>query len=145
MFSIKRLTRDDLFQLALLYKELSDKGTDMEKMQDIFEKINSDSQYLLVGVKNSDGELVGSILAVVCHDVLGECRPFMVIDNVIVKSGFRGLGIGKKLIEYVEAFAKEKNCYSISFVSSCRRKESHKFYAAQGYATDFVQGFKKYL
>jgi predicted N-acetyltransferase YhbS len=145
MVTVDRITRDDLCELAKLYEELIGKPTDLERMFESFEKIEKSSEYILIGAKDEKGNLLGSILGVICFDVLGECRPFMVIDNVIVKNGFRGLGVGRKLINYMEAVARTRNCYSIMLVSSFRRKEAHEFYEAVGYANDFVRGFKKYL
>jgi len=145
MITVDRITRDDLCELAKLYEELIGKPTDLEKMVESFEKMEKSSEYILIGAKDEKGNLVGSILGVICFDVLGECRPFMVIDNVIVKDGFRGVGVGRKLINFMESVARAKNCYSIMLVSSLRRKESHKFYEAVGYDKDFVRGFKKYL
>lgn len=69
----------------------------------------------------------------------------MVLENVIVKNSCRGLGIEKKLMEYIEDFSRKESCYYIIFVSSKTRKEAHKFYESLGYNLDAVQGFKKYL
>ena len=84
-------------------------------------------------------------MAIICHDVVGECRPFMVLENVIEKSSCRGKGIGKKLISYIEDYAREKKCYYIFFVSSFDRKSAHKFYESLGYNMDVVKGFKNFF
>jgi len=74
-----------------------------------------------------------------------ECKPFMVIENVIVKSAWRGRGIGVRLMEAIEETGRQRECYFTMFVSGGHRKEAHQFYEAIGYDLDFVQGFKKYL
>ncbi len=144
MITINRLEDSDLPSLSSLYEELSDKKTDLNKLKKSFEWINSNSDYLLIGAKD-DKILVGSLMSIVCHDVVGECRPFMVLENVIVKSSCRGKGIGKKLISYIENYAKNKNCYYIFFISSSERKRAHQFYESLGYDIDIVKGFKKFL
>jgi len=77
--------------------------------------------------------------------MLGDCKPFMFIESVIVSTKYRGKGIGRKLIEEIELQAKRRDCYLIQFVSSGYRKEAHKFYEAVGYKLGFVEGFRKIL
>ncbi|MFD2877411.1 GNAT family N-acetyltransferase [Paenibacillus rhizoplanae] len=62
-----------------------------------------------------DGELLGSLMGIVCQDLVGDCRPFMVIENVVVSSRARRQGLGKKLMTAIEAIAHERDCYYIIF------------------------------
>jgi len=144
MIDIVRIKRNDLADLALLFEELSGKRTDINKMHQNFELIEKNENYYVLGAK-CDGKLVGSLMGIICRDLVGECKPFIVIENVIVSNEFRGKGIGKKLMTEIERLAKEKNCYYTMFVSGIQRKEAHKFYESVGYKLDEVQGFKKYL
>lgn len=145
MITIDKIKRSDLVELASLYEELLGEKTNMENMKESFSRIDSNPDYMLVGAKDSEEKLLGSVLGIICHDIVGECKPFMVIDNVIVKSGCRGLGVGKKLMTFIEDYARERGCYYTIFVSSSYRKEAHKFYESIGYDNDLVRGFKKYL
>jgi ribosomal protein S18 acetylase RimI-like enzyme len=144
MIEIKRIESNDLKDLSLLFEELSGKKTDFEIMVKNFEWINKNEDYIILGA-NYNGELVGSLMGIICHDLVGECKPFMVIENVIVSNNLRGKGIGKKLMTEIEKIGKERNCYYIMFVSGSQRKDAHKFYESLGYKLDEVQGFKKYL
>lgn len=145
MLTIDRIKESDLADLICLYEELSGKKTDMRKLKESFHYIDSNPDYLLIAAKGDDGQLLGSLLGIICHDVVGECRPFMVLENVVVKSDFRGVGVGKELMNYIEDAACKNNCYYIMFVSSMDRKEAHAFYQSLGYSITAVQGFKKYL
>ncbi len=144
MIEIVKIKRNDLPDLALLFKELSGKETDINKMLQCFELMEKNQGYYVLGAIYN-GILVGSLMGIICLDLVGECQPFMVIENVIVSSEFRGIGIGKKLMIEIERVAKEKNCSYTMFVSGTKRKEAHKFYESLGYNLDEVQGFKKYL
>lgn len=144
MIEIKRIEYDDLADLSLLLEELSGKKTNFNIMAKNFEWMEKNEDYFVLGAKH-DGKLVGSLMGIICHDLVGDCEPFMVIENVIVSSKYRGQGIGKKLMNEIEKIAKEKDCYYIMFVSGAQRKEAHKFYESLGYKFDEVQGFKKYL
>jgi GNAT superfamily N-acetyltransferase len=68
--------------------------------------------------------------------------PFLVIEDVIVKDRNRGKGIGRKLMESLDEFAKNKNCAYAVLVSSAFRKGAHQFYEKAGF-TDSVIGFRK--
>jgi len=145
MITIKKIIYNDLGDLASLYEELIERQTNLQKFNESFDLINSDKNYILIGAKDDNGNLVGSLLGIICKDLGGECRPYIIVENVIVKRGCRGMGIGKVLMSFIEDFARKKNCYFTMLVSAFRRKDSHKFYEAIGYANDVVKGFKKYL
>lgn len=145
MITINEIIYDDLSDLANLYEELLERKTNFPKFKESFDLINSDKNYILIGAKDDNKILVGSLLGIMCKDLGGDCRPYIIVENVIVKSSCRGMGIGKLLMRFIENFDRNKNCYFTMLVSAFRRKDSHKFYESIGYANDVVKGFKKYL
>ncbi len=140
---ITKVTFADLEQLSGLYTELTGENSNKSKMETVFNKINSDKNCILLCAKQN-GMLVGSVYAVICKDLTGKCNPFMIVENVIVKSSMQNKGIGKLLMNSLEEFAKRKNCSYIFLVSASHRKQAHQFYHRLGYNVD-VKGFKKYL
>ncbi|AKA69552.1 GNAT family N-acetyltransferase [Clostridium scatologenes] len=145
MITISRITYDDLNDLSNLYEQLLGKKANFEKFRDKFALINSDKNYTLIGAKDDNNNLVGSLLGIICQDLGGDCKPFMVIENVIVKNNCRGRGIGKLLMSFIEGIARREECYFTMLVSAFSRKGAHKFYESIGYDNDVVKGFKKYL
>ena len=141
---IKPVTVEVLPQLALLFEELSGNQTNIAKMAENFEWMQLNDDYILLGAF-LDQKLVGSLMGIICRDLVGECKPFMVIENVIVSGEFRGRGIGKELMLAIEKIGIERGCYYVIFVSGAKRIEAHRFYESLGYRLDEVQGFKKYL
>jgi len=144
MIEIRALKEEDIPCLSVLLEELSDEKSDIEKMKHNFVMMNNDPAYILLGAFSGD-ILAGSLMGIVCHDLVGACRPFMVIENVIVAGNYRGKGIGRKLINAIEEAGRTRNCYYAMFVSGMKRKDAHAFYKSAGYAMDMVKGFKKYL
>ncbi len=138
------IQESDLHELGTLYEELIDKKTNFEKLLENYENLIDNGQYFLIGAK-SEGKLVGSLMGIKCYDLVGECYPFMVVENVIVSESQRGMGIGRKLFERIEEIATENDCSYIFFVSSDYRDGAHKFYESIGYTKDKVRGFKKFL
>lgn len=145
MITIKPIAISDLERYATLCDELFGSKTSVVQLESALTKIISSSDYILVGAKNEDGDLLGSVMGITCIDTVGECRPFMVLENLVVSSKCRRLGIGKLLVEYIEKQAREKNCYFIMLMSLIKRKEAHQFYEALGYSNDIARGYKKYL
>ena len=141
---ISKIEFSDLPDLAALYKKLVDKQTDIEKMQKSFQRIEMDSNYWVLGARNQ-GRLVGSAMGIICHDLVGACRPFMVIENVIVKGDSRNQGVGKRLMSALEHQAICRECYYAILVSSNNQHLAHDFYTANGYDSKTYRGFKKYF
>jgi len=144
VISIDPIEHEDLEKLSLLYEELIGSQSDLVKMQAQFTIMKSNANYRLTGIK-VDGELAGSVMGIVCQDLVGDCRPFMVIENVVISHKFRSLGLGRKIMNEMENIAKLADCYYIIFVSSAYRKDAHKFYESLGYKLDEVQGFRKMI
>lgn len=90
-------------------------------------------------------ELFGSVMGILCQDTVGECRPFVVLENLIVSPKYRKMGLGKRLIIFIEDWARENNSYFVMFMSLAKRTEAHAFYESLGYSQEISSGFKKYL
>ncbi|SMC82162.1 GNAT family N-acetyltransferase [Sporomusa malonica] len=146
MITIKNIELADLEQYAALCEELFESKTNTTRLKTILQKISANPDYILIGTIDAESQqLLGAVMGIVCMDTVGECRPFMVIENVVVSQKSRRLGIGKKLMSYIEDRARERNCYFTMFTSTAKRKEAHAFYESIGYPKGVVQGFKKYL
>ena len=145
MLTISPIEKPDLEQLASLYKELTGTETDLLLMDAMFKKIADNPDYILIGAKDEEQRLLGSVMGIVCTDIVGACRPFMVLENVIVDPESRRQGVGAQLVSRIERYAAERNCSYIMLVSLAKRKEAHAFYESMGYGLGVVQGFKKYL
>ena len=106
--------------------------------------MKSNPDYVVLVAKEGDS-VIGSVMGVICHDLVGDCNPFMVVENVIVRSDLREKGIGRSLMERMEEIATVNMCNYIMFVSRSDRKDAHGFYQSVGYGLNVVQGFKKFL
>jgi GNAT superfamily N-acetyltransferase len=145
MLRVEKITADDLPALAGLYDQLFKEATDRGRMKDVFHTLNGRDDYYLLGAKTESNLLVGSIMGVVCLDLLRQCRPFMAMENMVVDESWRGNGAGKRLLAELESIARSRNCIFIQFCSSSFRKPAHQFYKACGYDLNEVQGFRKFL
>lgn len=144
IMDIGPLTEDDLPQLLALQAELLDETGDLDRMRALLAVIRLDHNYALLGVKK-DGRLVGALAGIVCHDLIGSCIPFMVIENVIVTEPLRHRGVGRMLMTAAEKIAQTRGCRYIMLVSARTREQAPAFYHSMGYASAPYRGFKKTL
>lgn len=138
MVTVEMLKKEEIPALLELYKALVPHDLSPEKAEHAFDEMRANSEYLLLAAKE-DGELLGSMLGICCQSLT---MPFLVVEDVIVKDGVREKGIGRKLMEALDEFAKNRNCAYAILVSSAFRTGAHQFYEKVGY-TDSVVGFRK--
>jgi predicted N-acetyltransferase YhbS len=135
---IEKLNIDDIPNLLKLYDELISFESSLDKSIETYKEMLMDENYFLI-VAKEDTKIVGSVLGIYCKCLV---MPFLVIEDVIVKDGLRGKGIGRELMETMDEFAKTKDCSYAILVSSDYRKKAHKFYENIGFI-DGVRGFRK--
>lgn len=144
MMHIQTVARTQLDELAELYTELDQSETNIERLRERFIALQSNPDYTFIGAVD-DGKLVGSVMGIRCYDLTGQCRPFMVLENMIVSKSYHRKGIGQILVEAVEKIAIESDCHSVVLISSAWRTDSHQFYEKLGFTKDAVYGFIKPL
>jgi len=144
LVEIGRLTEDDLPCLAELYREFWGEGSSLELMRVTFRRLATNPNYIFL-IAKIDGYVAGSVMGIVCDELYGECKPFMLVEDVIVGKDFRRKGIGTVLMRRLEDHAAERKCNYIIFVTERERTEAHQFYKSLGYELDAYKGFKKRL
>ena len=77
-----------------------------------YNEIKDNQKYVILCAK-IDGQIVGSVLGVICNELFGQCNPFMVLEDVAVLKTHRRLGIAKQLMIQIEEYAKAAKCSMI--------------------------------
>ncbi len=98
----------------------------------------------IIFVAEYNGEAAGYI-----HAADYECTYCDSLKNIMaiaVDERYRGKGIGRKLLETAEGWAKSCGCSGVRLVSGCERTQAHKFYLHCGYtlrkeAKNFIKYF----
>ena len=98
-----------------------------------------DSEDHFLAVAREGDKILGTVTGVCCHILLSS---FLAIEDMVVREEYRGMGIGKQLMEAMDEFAVRRGCLYGILVSSGFRKEAHKFYEKQGFEEE-VRGFRK--
>lgn len=131
VITIRRAKEEDAHRLF----EINDKAfgyyyPEEKTKQRLEEILKSQNNCILVACEKE--QVIGYI-----HGVDYECIYADSLKNIMalaVDEAYRGLGIGRKLLEGIEAWAKETGCEGIRLVSGFNREKAHEFYLHCGYA-----------
>ena len=142
--NISPITESDLPELAVLYQQLIPNEISVDKMKAVLNR-HKDNPYHIVLSAKIEGQLVGSLLAVLCEMLFGQCKSFMVVEDVVVDEAYRRNGVGAALMQHIEDYARKNNCSYIMLITDTDRVGSQQFYKSLGYVTDEYCAFKKQL
>lgn len=138
---IRKAEQHDAESLSELFLEFVDSRSNIDQMKRQIEKISKMPNYYIV-VASRDGRVIGTAMGIVCYDLVGNCDPFLLIENVVVGELERGSGVGTMLINSMEEFALSHNCNFIILASSENRVRAHIFYEHLGFIGE-KRGFIK--
>jgi ribosomal protein S18 acetylase RimI-like enzyme len=139
---IREMQIEDVKPLSALYYQFWNEGSDIVKMKDKFTQLQHNDAYILLCAFESE-KLVGSVMGIVCEELYGECKPFLVVENMIVDNNFRRKGIGKALFTELEKRAKTRLCTQIILVTETNRENACRLYESVGFHTTANKGYKK--
>ena len=141
---IRDLQFEDIESLSKLYFQFWNEDSDIHKMKDKFKQLrNSDSYILLCAEENN--ALIGSLMGIICEELYGDCKPFLLVENMVVDGTQRKKGIGRALFVELEKRAKSKGCTQIILVTETERKDACGFYESIGFHPTANKGYKKKL
>ena len=115
----------------------------IQDYQRVFAEMNALPGYQLL-VAEEDGKIIGTTVLAILPGFAHGVSPFAVVEYVVVDDNHRKQGIGKLLMDYVVARAREAGCYKIMLTSDNRRTGAHRFYEAIGFQAS-AHGFRLYL
>jgi len=109
---IRELRKDDLWNgfLTTLDSLRQTSGIDRNKAEEVFEKINSNPDHIIV-VAELDGKIVGSTTLLIEPKFIHGGGLVGHIEDVVVDKNFQGQRIGEKIIKFLLEFAKNRGCY----------------------------------
>ena len=139
---LRKAKVSDAQALAGLLSELVDEPSNLCALEKQLAAIQDDPRYCLL-VAEYHGKLAGTVMGVLCRAFCGGCRPFMVVENMVVSPKFRRMQVGKQLFMRLEEWAGENGCAYAILVSSSHLSGAHQFYEQLGYARH--AGFRKYF
>lgn len=114
------------------YNELAEKGLIENSIEYKQKIVNEGDSGIYVAKKN--GDLVGYILISVSErPPVFKIREKLSVRELFVKEGFRGEGIGKKLIKKAEDYAEKRDISFISLSVDLPNEDAYGFYRSLGF------------
>ena len=141
---IRKLEHGDLVALAELYEQLGGEKSNLSAMIKTFGELERRDDYVFLCAE-LEGQPAGSVMGIICGELYGDCRPFMVVEDMIIDRRHRNKGIGKALIGELQAVAKRAGCYQMLLITDSRRETAVSFYTSLGFVCEGYTGFKKKL
>jgi ribosomal protein S18 acetylase RimI-like enzyme len=127
---VRKVEIRDVRGIAPLCSQLGYPCTVEEISGRIIELLNDDEHVIFVAV-NSEGNIVGWIHSYIYKLFYAERAAE--IGGLVVDESARRLGVGRKLMNAVEAWARLMDCVVLGLRSNSKRVEAHKFYQDIGY------------
>lgn len=141
---VRAMTEDDLPQVADLYRLFWNDEQDLTRMRALFTALRDSETHIFL-VAAIGGTVAGTIMGIVCHELYGACRPFLLMDDLVVHQDHRRRDVGRRLLTALEDLGRGRGCTQVLFVTESNRADSIAFYERCGYDADTHQGFKKKL
>jgi len=132
---LREATESDLPGLLTLYGQLGqDDGSvlPLETAHQIFKRFKSYPSYHLY-VAELEGRLVGTFALLVMDNLGHMGSPSAILEDVVVDENQRGIGIGKRMMEYAHELCRQQGCYKMTFSSNRNRDAAHRFYESLGF------------
>jgi GNAT superfamily N-acetyltransferase len=88
----------------------------------------------------------GAVIGLLCFSIiplLHVSEGLGRISALVVRSQFKGQGVGRRLVAEAEEFAWNNGCARIEITSGDHRSDAHAFYEAIGYFQDCRRFIKK--
>ena len=129
--SLRHAAEHDADALAGLSRELG-YAVDANAMRNRIKAIRKSPNDLLIAAVDSPDNVIGWMQAHAAHVLESGFR--VEILGLIVSLAFRRRGVGRALVSEAERWARGLQAEAIVVRSNVKRRESHTFYPALGYA-----------
>ena len=143
---IREINISDAQEIQKICKVALGYDVDISTVRNQINKLSCDNKHHIIAVYEDDNihKVIGFVHAQVYESVYSDTG--LNILGLAVDPDFRGNGVGKKLIGYIEKYAMDNGISFIRLNSANHRVEAHKFYENIGYKSDKLQKrFIKYF
>ncbi len=139
-YEVEKATIEDLYSINELYKQFpEDMSSNISNMERLF--IDKKDDFILLVVKENE-QVVGAGSAILFPSLVADCRPFLVIDNIIIDKDYQHRGLGTMLMNELENYAIVNKCLFTYLIVWSDNSVACDFYKKLGYS-DPVTGFQK--
>ncbi len=120
----------DAAPLARLCSQLG-YPTSVGEVQERLDHLQQYPQHRVYVAESDAGQVVGWVHVYLCPMLLADLGAE--IGGLVVEEGWRGSGIGRRLMQQAEQWAQEQGCWAMHVRSNILRERAHRFYERLGY------------
>jgi len=88
-----------------------------------------------------ESELVATCSLMIVPNLTRGCRPYGLIENVVVHGEHRNKGWGKRILAHALEFAWSQQCYKVMLLTGRKDEPTLRFYESAGFDRYGKQGF----
>lgn len=109
---IRKLQKKDLYNGFLLSLDSLRKSSHLKpkKANTIFDKISKNPDYIIY-VAIDGGKVIGATTLLIEQKFIHDGGKVGHIEDVVVRKGYQGKGMGKKIVNALLKYAEKKGCY----------------------------------
>ncbi len=151
MATVRLATEADIPRILELYRELVITTSHAEQVRipspddfhRVFAEISASPGHELVVAQHGD-DVIGTLVLVIVPNLSHGALPWALVENMVVDRRHQRGGVGRLLMDYALARARDAECYKIVLNSNKKRRDAHRFYLAVGFKPT-AHGFRRYL
>ena len=148
MVMIRQATEEDIPRILELYRELAITTSEVElswspcpdDYRRVLAEIRAAPGHELL-VAEDQGHVVGTMVLLIVPNLSHGACPWALVENLVIGHEQRRRGLGRLLMDYAMARARDAGCYRIVLSSDKRRHEAHRFYRSLGFQAS-AHGFR---
>jgi len=146
---IREVIQQDADDMVVLIQQLSSSNIEInaEMVAAIKAKLSAITglEHIKIFGYEQDGMIVGTCTLGRVEGLSNGCRPFAIIENVVVLNTARSQGIGKQLVRHAIDRAEQWDCYKVILETGKKEDWKLKFYEScgltRGEKTAFIKRF----
>lgn len=128
---VRPIADADLPAVARLMGEMGYPATP-EQLRARLDRMAGDDDYAAY-VAEAEGEVAG-FLGMMRGWAYEHDRPYARIITLVVGEAMRRRGVGARLVEFADEWARERGAYVLMLNTNVRREEAHLFYESMGFS-----------
>ena len=144
---VREISQQDARDMAELIRQLSPSDVNVTEnmVSTLKAKISAmaELEHMKIFGYELDERIVGTCTLGRVEGLSKECRPFAVIENVVVLDSIRSQGIGKQLVCHAIAQAEKWNCYKVILETGTQEEWKLRFYEKCGLSRGGKTAFMK--
>lgn len=128
MFTIRNLELNDYYNgfNDLMQQLTSSPQITFLDFKTIFDKLNKSNTYVYVVEEVATSKLIGTGKILIEYKFHNKGKSVSHIEDIVVDKNYRGHGIGKKIMEYLNNIAEKNKCYKCVLNYTSDNEEFYK-------------------